>query len=117
MKTKMKLSMLLAGSSALWLLATAPLPAAEPMTRFDPRSGSKMRIEGTSIIHDWRAESPLILGFLEVGPNFPTEPGQAVSPGKVEARGEASVAVGSLYSKKPDGSFYDDKMDAKMRSM
>ena len=116
MKTKLNLSTLAAVAASLWLLAAATLTAAD-MTRLDPRSGSKMRIEGTSLAHDWQAESPLILGFLEVGSNFPTEPGQAVTPGKVEARGQASVAVRSLYSKKADGSFYDDKMDTKMREM
>jgi polyisoprenoid-binding protein YceI len=117
MKTKLHTLALFAGSIALWLLAGAPLPAAEQMTRFDARSGSKMRLEGTSLVHDWQAQSTLIMGFLEVGPNFPTEPGQVVSPGKVEARSEASVKVKSLRSIEKNGAPYDDKMDAKMYSM
>src|SRR5215471_18852144 len=86
-------------------LSGLTLPAAD-MTRYDARSGSKMRIEGTSVVHDWRAESPLILGFLEVGPGFPTEPSQTVSPGKVPARCEASVKVNMLTSKKENGEHY-----------
>src|SRR5215469_812966 len=86
-------------------------------TRLTQRSGSKMRLEGTSTAHDWRSESGLILGYLEVGPNFPLEPGQKVTPGKVEAKGEAKVKVNSLKSKNKDGSYYDDKMDDKMYNM
>jgi polyisoprenoid-binding protein YceI len=88
-----------------------------PLTRLTQRSGSKMRLEGTSTAHDWRSESGLILGYLEVGPNFPLEPGQKVSPGKVEAKGEARVKVTSLKSKNKDGTYYDDKMDDKMYNM
>lgn len=87
------------------------------MTRYDPRSGSKMRIEGTSVAHDWRAESPLILGFLEVGPGFPTEPGQTVTPGKIEARGAATVKVTTITSRKENGAPYSDTMDGTMYKM
>jgi polyisoprenoid-binding protein YceI len=87
------------------------------LTRLTQRSGSKMRLEGTSTAHDWRSESGLILGSLEVGPNFPLEPGAKVTPGKVEAKGEARVKVTSLKSKNKDGTYYDDKMDDKMYNM
>ncbi len=99
---------------------TAPAaaePAAGTLTRIDARSGSKMRIEGTSAIHDWQVESPLIRGFLEVGPNFPLEPGQSVAPGKVQAQGQALVKVESLRSIEKDGKFASDTMDLKMYNM
>ena len=76
--------------------------------------GSKMRVEGTSTIHDWRAESPIIAGFIEVGPNFPSEPGQNITPGKVDVRGKAEVTVSSLMSVEKNGQKYSDKMDDKM---
>jgi polyisoprenoid-binding protein YceI len=88
-----------------------------PSTRLTQRSGSKMRIEGTSTAHDWQSESGIIIGYVEVGPNFPLEPGQKVDPGKIEAKGEAKVKVTSLKSKNKDGSYYDDKMDDKMYNM
>jgi len=116
MKTEMKTARLLSATLLLLPLASLSLGAAE-MTRYDARSGSKMRIEGTSVVHDWRAESPLILGFLEVGPGFPTEPGQTVPPGKIEARGEARVMVNTLLSKKENGDPYESKMDDKMHDM
>jgi RNA polymerase sigma factor (sigma-70 family) len=87
------------------------------LTRLDARSGSKMRLEGTSTIHDWQVESPLILGYLEVGPNFPLEPGQTVAPDNVEVKGEATVVVRSLRSIKDDGKPYDERMDDKMYHM
>jgi hypothetical protein len=110
----MKTRTLIAGTIALSLLVTAPLPAADQMTTFTSRSGSKMRIEGTSNIHDWQVESPLIGGMMEVGPNFPTEPGQAATPGKVEAKGEVFIQVRSLKSLEKDGKPYSDKMDEVM---
>jgi hypothetical protein len=70
-----------------------------------------MRIEGTSNIHDWQVESPFIGGMMEVSPNFPTEPGQAVTPGKVEAKADVFIQVRSLKSIEKDGKPYMDSMD------
>ncbi len=92
------------------ILAAATLQAAET-TKLSATQGSKIRIEGTSNIHDWRVESKLIGGSLEVGPNFPLKPGQAVEPGKVEVKGEAFIPVRSLKSLEKDGRPYSDKMD------
>jgi hypothetical protein len=117
MKIKSNTSILFAGGIALWLLAVAPIFAADSMTRLDARGGSKMRLEGTSTVHDWQAESTLIIGSIEVGPNFPLEPGQDVKPGKVDIKGEAAVTVRSLTSIEKDGRKYSDTMDEKMWSM
>lgn len=116
MKTKNSKN-LFVGFIALGLIASAPGLAVGATTRLDARSGSKMRVEGTSTIHDWQIESPLILGYLEVGPNFPLEAGQNVTPAKVEANGEAIIVVKSLRSVKEDGKPYEDKMDDKMYHM
>jgi polyisoprenoid-binding protein YceI len=112
----MKKRTLSAGTVALLLLATVSLPAAGQTTTFTARPGSKMRIEGTAnILHPtWQIESPIIGGILEVGPGFPTEPGQAVTPGKVEAKADVFIQVRSLKSVKEDGSHYDDRMDEVM---
>jgi polyisoprenoid-binding protein YceI len=112
----MRTHKLLLSDIGLLLLAGLSLQAAD-MIRYDPRGGSKMRIEGTSVVHDWRAESPLILGFLEVGPGFPTEPGQAATPGKIEARGEATVKVTTLTSRKENGEHFENKMDENIYDM
>jgi hypothetical protein len=115
-KHNMKRHKLIAGSITLLLLAAAASQAAGPMTVYNARAGSKMRIEGTAnIIHPtWQIESPLIGGMMEVGPGFPTEPGQAVTPGKVEAKADAFIQVRSLKSIKEDGSLYSDRMDEVM---
>jgi len=112
MKPNTKIFAQFVGSIAFCLLASAPLLAAEQMTRLDALSGSKMTLEGTSSFHDWEVKSSLIGGFLEVGSNFPLEPGQSVSPGKVEAQGLAFVTVRSLKS-----TAGHDRMDEKMWEM
>ena len=85
--------------------------------RFNAAPGSKVRIEGTSTAHDWQAQSPIIAGFIEVGANFPSEPGQNITPGKVDVRGKAEVTVSSLMSVEKNGQKYSDKMDDKMHEM
>ena len=117
MKRKLNIVANVASIVALWSLTTLPLQAADQATRFNAAPGSKMRIEGSSLVHDWQAESSLIIGFLEVGPNFPTEPAQAVTPGKIDVRGEAAVMVRSLQSVEKSGAKYSDKMDDKMYEM
>jgi len=96
------------------VLASVCLQASGQTTRFDSRSGSKVRIEGTSSIHDWQVEGKLIGGYVEAGPNFPSEPGQSVAPGKVEAKVEAFIPVRSLSSLEKDGRPYSSAMDDRM---
>ncbi len=109
MKLNPKTVFIMAAIAAFLDLGRSSL-LAEPLVHYDQKPGSKLRLEGTSVIHDYAAETKLIHGFLEVGSNFPTEPGNTVKPGKVEATGQASVAVRQLYSG-------DDKLDEKMWGM
>jgi len=99
------------GYIALALAAALPLQAADAI-RLNSKPGSlKVRIEGTSNIHDWQVEGKLIGGFMEVGQNFPMEPGKAAEPGKADAKVEAFIPVRSLRSVEKDGSPYSTKMD------
>jgi len=110
----MKLRTLIAGTAALLMATALAAQAADQMTAYSSSRGSKIRIEGTAnIIHPtWQVESPFIAGMLEVGPGFPTAPGQAVTPGKIEARAtNVFVQVRSLKSVESDGKLYSDKMD------
>ena len=91
----MKIRTLIAGTITLVLLAISSVQAADQMTSLHAKSGSKMRIEGTSTLHDWQVESRVIGGSIEVGPNFPVEPGQDVKLGKVDAQATASIPVRS----------------------
>lgn len=99
------------GRFTLLFAFAASVRAADAPARFDPVPGSKVRIEGTSSIHDWQVEGTLIGGRLEAGPGFPIEPGQAVQPGKVEAKADAFIPVRSLKSVEKDGRPYSDSMD------
>ena len=82
--------------------------------RFYARSGSRVRIEGTSNLHDWQVESHFIGGLLEVGPGFPLAAGQNLEPGPVQAQAEVFIQVRSLRSVEKDGRPYSDKMDEVM---
>ncbi len=97
----------------LFLAVGAWTSQAADATRFYARPGSKMRIDGTAnMIHTrWTVQSTVIGGWLEVGPNFPIEPGQAATPGKVDAKAEPFIMVRSLKSIEEDGKPYSDKMD------
>lgn len=110
----MKIRTFVAGNVALLLMLSLSAQAANQMTKYYARSGSKMRMEGTSNIHDWQVEGTLIGGYFEVGPNFPSEPGQAATPGKIEARAEPFIMVRSLKSVEKDGKPYSDRMDEVM---
>ncbi len=92
MKTNRR-SQVLGLSAALLCLAAAA--SAQTLVRFESQPGSKMRMDGTSTIHDWHAESQLIGGFLELDAALVEAPDK-VKAGKVGAKGETFVAVRSL---------------------
>jgi len=98
----------------LILIAAGVSASAAEMTKYYAKSGSKMRMEGTSNIHDWQVEGTLIGGYFEVGPGFPAEPGAAATPSKIEAHAEPFIMVRSLKSIEKDGKPYSDKMDEVM---
>ncbi len=79
------------------LLLTATLTAADGLVRFDAQPGSKVKIEGTSTIHDWTVEGAIIGGFLELDPAFDI---QKPTPGKVNAKVQATIPVRSIKSGK-----------------
>ena len=70
MKTKHRLLQFGKTAAAL-LLATGVLYAAENTVRYEAQpNASKMRIDGTSTVHDWNAESTIIGGSYEADPAF-----------------------------------------------
>src|SRR5436190_8021766 len=88
------------------------LRAADPL-RLDalPGPGSKIRIEGTSSIHDWQCEAPFVAGYIEAGPNFPTAASHDIKPGKVDAKAYAWITTRALKSLTKEGKPYEEKMD------
>jgi polyisoprenoid-binding protein YceI len=79
---------------ALCLFVATLLLAADEMTKYEPRPGSKVTIDGTSSVHDWTVESTIIGGSMELGFD-PWNP----KAGKVPAKVTANIPVRSLKSK------------------
>lgn len=69
--------------------------AAIRTIRFVAQPGSKVRMDGTSTIHDWNVESRIIGGFLEFDEGLSLA---ALKPGQIKARVEAIIPVSSLKS-------------------
>ena len=95
-------------SSATLLLALALAlttnTRAQEMTKFTAVPGkSKVKIDGTSTIHDWVVESQLVGGAIELDSTFPVDPAQnPAAPGKVKAKVDVTIPVRQLKSgKKP----------------
>jgi hypothetical protein len=75
-----------------------------------------VRIEGTSSLHNWRVESPLIAGAAEFAPGFLTQPGSEAQAGLIDCKASISIPVRTLKSVEPDGRRYSDRMDEAMYS-
>lgn len=82
--------------TALAFLAGAALVSAENVT-YNAVPGSKLKMDGTSTIHDWTVESSLIGGTLEWDAAFDTAPKAGKVPG---AKVESLILVRSLKSGK-----------------
>ena len=94
----------------------AAVPAGE-LVRFTSRAGSKVRIDGTSTLHDWQVAGAFIAGFLEVGAGFPLSAGQPPQVGPIQVQGELSIPAQYLASVEKDGKPYSDRMDQSMQEM
>ena len=84
---------LLAALLLLPLLATA-----QTLTRYDAQPGSKVKLEGTSTIHDWTMEGQIIGGSFEADPAF--QLGPDLKPGKINARAQVAIPVRTIKSGK-----------------
>ena len=73
------------------LLLARPLPA-QTWVRYEAEAGSKVKIEGTSTVHDWTAESLVIGGSMEVDASFDADPKTV----KVKPKVEVSIPVRML---------------------
>jgi polyisoprenoid-binding protein YceI len=98
----------LAAIVALGLVAPA---FAQEMTKFDAKPGSKVKIDGTSTVHDWTVEGLIIAGSLELDSKFTADPTKA-QPGKLPAKVEATIPVRTIKSGKKS---MDDIMHAAMK--
>jgi len=83
---------------ALALALAVSLSAAD-LTKFDSQPGSKVKIDGSSNIHDWSVEGGIIAGTMELDAKFDADPSKA-APGKIDAKVETSMPVRTLKSGK-----------------
>ena len=93
------------------LALTAPVFAAD-LTKFEAQPGSKLKMDGTSNIHDWTVESGIVAGTMELDSAFLANP-TAAKPGKIAATVETSIPVRSLLSTKSKA--MDDRMYQAMK--
>ena len=85
-------------AAAVLLAATTAGRAAEAWLKYEAQPGSKVRIDGTSTIHDWTVESQIIGGAMELE----TSTAADLKSMKVRPKVEVAIPVRSLKSgKKP----------------
>lgn len=95
---------------AVLALAATTARAADDWTRYDARfSGSNVRIEGTSTIHDWHVEGKIIGGSMEFDPSFPATPETKV-PEKLAATPKVQAVIPVTSLKSSSGKLMDDVM-------
>jgi hypothetical protein len=88
----------LAGRLALLALLTLSLRAAEKWVRYDALpGGGKVKVDGTSTVHDWSVECKLVAGYAEFDPAFNFDKPE---PGKVNVRCVVTIPVRQLKSDK-----------------
>src|SRR5687767_6791876 len=80
---------------AMSLFVASAVLAADPMTKYDAKPGSKVTLDGTSSVHDWTVESMIIGGSMELG----FDPWNPPAAGKVPAKVTTTIPVRSLKSK------------------
>ena len=92
--------------AAVVALALAAGAFAQNLTKFESKPGTKVKLDGTSNIHDWTVESAIVAGAMELDSAFVTDP-TAAKPGKVAAKVETTIPVRSLKS---GNKLMDDRM-------
>jgi polyisoprenoid-binding protein YceI len=95
----MNLTKLIPSFVAAFLVAAALTTSADPV-RYQATPGSKVKLEGTSTIHDWTVEGGIIGGFIEFQSDYPLDPSKPNSDAKITPKVEVTVPVRSLKSGK-----------------
>jgi polyisoprenoid-binding protein YceI len=97
--------------AALFVFSAVSASAETLRYAASPR-GSKVKIEGTSTVHDWTVESAIIGGAMELESNFPLDPAQAGGDVKVTPKVQVKIPVSSIKSGK---ALMDDVMHDAMK--
>jgi polyisoprenoid-binding protein YceI len=82
------------------LFCAAALSVSAEAVRYQAAPGSKIKLEGTSTVHDWTVESGTIGGFIEFESNVPLDPSLAKTEVSVTPKVQVIVPVSSLKSGK-----------------
>jgi polyisoprenoid-binding protein YceI len=90
----------------------ATLASHADTIRYQARPGSKVKLNGTSTMHDWTVDSSIIGGYIEFDSNFPLDPSKPSSDLKVTPKVEVTIPVSSLKSGK---SLMDEVMHDAMK--
>jgi polyisoprenoid-binding protein YceI len=77
------------------VLATSTF--AQNLTKFEAKPGTKLKMDGTSSIHNWTVESGIVGGAMEIDSAFLADP-TAAKPGKIPAKVETVIPVRQLKS-------------------
>jgi len=102
----MKLSLAIQPFAAAFILAAAVSLSAD-VIRYQAAPGSKIKLDGTSTVHDWTVESGTIGGYIEFQSDVPLDPSLSKTEVNVTPKVEVIVRVSSLKSGK---SLMDDIM-------
>lgn len=72
---------------------------AQNLTKFEAKPGTttKLKLDGTSSIHDWSVETAAVGGIIEIDAAFVNDPTSA-KPGKIPAKVETTIPVRQLKS-------------------
>ena len=88
------------GTVACLLLLSAAARSEDALRYKAKPTGSKVTIDGTSNVHDWKMEGTLIAGYLEVPAGVVLDSSQAAltgaSDGKLPAKAEVQIRVSSM---------------------
>jgi polyisoprenoid-binding protein YceI len=81
----------------LVLLATGTLLAADAVRYTPVPNTSKLRMDGTSTIHDWHADTDVIGGYMEISATFPDASDKS-APSGIKPKVEVKIPVRTLKS-------------------
>jgi polyisoprenoid-binding protein YceI len=95
----MNVSKFFTSIAAALVLAGAFNSNADPV-RYQASPGSKVKLEGTSTIHDWTVESGIMGGFIEFQSEYPLDPAKPNSETKITPKVQVTIPVRSLKSGK-----------------
>jgi hypothetical protein len=86
--------------AAAVLLAAALTVSADPVRYQAVPGGSKLKLDGTSTVHDWTVNGLIIGGYIEFASDQPLDPSKDNSEIKVTPKVQVTVPVRSLQSGK-----------------